>query len=79
MFLRKIIRMFFKKYRILLEKLLKRKFLNKFKNFKRKNSEFLQFCRKMFEVFKFVVVLCLKTPFRIQEKNVLIFENLKIS
>ncbi len=39
-FLRKIIRMFLKKYQFSLEKLLKRKFLKKFENFKRKNSEF---------------------------------------
>ncbi len=33
-------RMFFKKYEFLLEKLLKRKFLKKLKNFREKNSEF---------------------------------------
>ncbi len=46
-----IIKMFFKKYQFLLEKLLKRKFLKKFENFIRKNSDYA-WCLQIWKVWK---------------------------
>ncbi len=50
--MKKIISMLFKKYQFLFEKLLKRKFLKKFENFKRKIQNFNNSVRKMFEFFQ---------------------------